>query len=568
MKKFIKENGKNIIIIIVIATLLLLSLRMIEIIKEKTLENNLKDIEWIAENTKVEISKSLGKNIYWVNKDENILPYNNNYQKVIDEELEKLLKKEYTFEEPLLILNPYGTNNLGLNIYFNTEESSKISYTISVENEKIPDFSRTLNNDEERDYAKKHQYQLIGLVPEEVNTIELVAKTKDGNKIKNTITIDMSEVYCESDTILESVEGESDEELTEGLYVLFGLDKAFNANNYLYDNNGILRADLVLTEYRSDRIIFNDDKLIYSYDMNKIAIIDRMGRIEKKYTLDGYIMHHDYVLDKENNKLLILVNSKAEEDKTIEDLVISLNLKSGEITEIIDMKELLPEIYETAKMPESGKNTYGGTGLDWIHLNSLSLIEDKEDIVLSAREISTIIYVEDIYEKASIKYLIADESVYKNTKYEDLMLKQIGDFVNHAGQHTITYVKDTKLKSGQYYLEMYNNNYGNSNTRKDFPWEEYSGVGSFEEGDSSKYYKYLVDENKNSYQLIESFDVAYSSIVSSVQDIEKNHITSSGKSNCYAEYDEDGKLIKQFNYTSKKYAYRAFKYTFEDVWFA
>ena len=568
MKKFIKENGKNIIIIIVIATLLLLSLRMIEIIKEKTLENNLKDIEWVAENTKVEISKSLGKNIYWVNKDENILPYNDNYQKVIDEGLEKLLKKEYTFEEPLLILNPYGTNNLGLNIYFNTEESSKISYTISVENEKIPDFSRTLNNNEERDYAKKHQYQLIGLVPEEVNTIELVAKTKDGNKIKNTITIDMSEVYCESDTILESAEGESDEELTEGLYVLFGLDKAFNANNYLYDNNGILRADLVLTDYRSDRIIFNDDKMIYSYDINKIAIIDRLGRIEKKYTLDGYVMHHDYVLDKENNKLLILANSNAAEDKTIEDLVISLNLKSGEITEIIDMKELLPEIYETAKMPESGKNTYGGTGLDWIHLNSLSLIEDKEDIVLSAREISTIIYVEDIYEKPSIKYLIADESVYKNTKYEDLMLKQIGDFVNQAGQHTITYVEDSKLKSGQYYLEMYNNNYGASNTRKDFPWEEYPGVGSFEEGESSKYYKYLVNENKNSYQLIESFDVAYSSIVSSVQDIEKNHITSSGKSNCYAEYDEDGKLIKQFNYTSKKYAYRAFKYTFEDVWFA
>ena len=64
---------------------------MIEIIKEKTLENNLKDIEWIAENTKVEISKSLGKNIYWVNKDENILPYNNNYQKVIDEEFEKVI---------------------------------------------------------------------------------------------------------------------------------------------------------------------------------------------------------------------------------------------------------------------------------------------------------------------------------------------------------------------------------------------------------------------------------------------------------------------------------------------
>ena len=41
------------------------------------------------------------------------------------------------------------------------------------------------------------------------------------------------------------------------------------------------------------------------------------------------------------------------------------------------MKDLLPDIYETAEMPESGENTYGGTGLDWIHLNSLSIVNKK-----------------------------------------------------------------------------------------------------------------------------------------------------------------------------------------------
>ena len=87
------------------------------------------------------------------------------------------------------------------------------------------------------------------------------------------------------------------------------------------------------------------------------------------------------------------------------------------------------------------------------------------------------------------------------------------------------------------------------------------------QGDASKYYKYLVDENAGTYELVESFDVAYSSIVSSVQDVENNHVTSSGKSNCYAEYDEDGELIIQFNYTSQKYAYRVFKYDFCRVWF-
>ena len=34
----------------------------------------------------------------------------------------------------------------------------------------------------------------------------------------------------------------------------------------------------------------------------------------------------------------------------------------------------------------------------------------------------------------------------------------------------------------------------------------------------------------------------------------------------FGEYDEDGNLIVQFNYGAKKYAYRVFKYTF-DNWF-
>ena len=58
-----------------------------------------------------------------------------------------------------------------------------------------------------------------------------------------------------------------------------------------------------------------------------------------------------------------------------------------------------------------------------------------------------------------------------------------------------------------------------------------------------------------------------SSIVSSIQDFGDNYVTSSGRSNCYAEYDNNGVLIKQFNYTSQKYAYRVFKYNFDKIWF-
>lgn len=150
----------------------------------------------------------------------------------------------------------------------------------------------------------------------------------------------------------------------------------------------------------------------------------------------------------------------------------------------------------------------------------------------------------------------------------NLVLDKVGNFTSQAGQHTITYVHDEVLEDGKYYLEMYNNNYGSCNTRDDFTWDSYEGVGRFNKGTNSKYYKYLIDENKGTYELVKTFDVDYSSIVSSVQDILNNYVTSSGKSNSFAEYDNSGNLIKQFIYTSKKYAYRVFKYNFNNIWFS
>ena len=101
--------------------------------------------------------------------------------------------------------------------------------------------------------------------------------------------------------------------------------------------------------------------------------------------------------------------------------------------------------------------------LDWLHLNSLDMINDK-DAVFSSREESVIIKINNIYENPSIDYLIHSGSLYKGTKYEKLLLKQKGNFVGHAGQHTITVEHDASLPNGQYYLFMYNNNFGSAKT--------------------------------------------------------------------------------------------------------
>lgn len=566
MKEKIMKIIRGILILLVLVLIGLLIYFVGKNIYTNKMKKNVKDKEWVYDNTLITHNNSYGEDIFSISKHKMIDVYNMNYQDAVDKRINEIVDDSYTLAYPLVIYNPYGTNNLGVNVYFETEEEMEISYIISVGDEKIPNYSNTLNNDVSGNYTKEHAYQIIGLVPGYKNVIDLVGKTKDGKEVTSTIFFDATKIKVNSDVLVKTVEGRSTEDMEDGLFVLFGLDKAFNANNYIYDNNGVLRADLVIEDYRSDRIEFIDGKLYYSYNNDGIGVINRLGRIEKEYLLDGYEMHHDYVYDKENNKFLILVNSDKEKNKTIEDLIISLDLETGEIKEVVDMKDLMPDIYKEAKMPESGVNTYGGSGLDWIHLNSLSIVDNGE-IVVSGRELSSIISIKNIYSDPEIKYIITDEDVFEDTKYEDLVFEQKGEFVPQAGQHTITYVSDSSLGKGKYYLELYNNNYASSVTRESFPWDNYQGVGDFTDGYASQYYKYLVDENKGTYKLVKEFDVAYSSIVSSIQDVGDNHVTSSGRSNCYAEYDNNGVLIKQFNYTSQKYAYRVFKYNFDKIWF-
>ena len=84
-----------------------------------------------------------------------------------------------------------------------------------------------------------------------------------------------------------------------------------------------------------------------------------------------------------------------------------------------------------------------------------------------------------------------------------------------GGQHTVTYMEDNSFESGQYYLYMFDNNFGYSKTRKDYDWTVNEGIQtSITEGTTSYYYQYLVDENEGTYTLVNSFEVPFSAYVS------------------------------------------------------
>ena len=490
-----------------------------------------------------------------------------------------------TIDDPLVVYNPFGTSSQSLYVYFETEEAASVSYTVSVSDEEvatiadesltstsIDDFTREVDDGEA---ATEHEFTLGGLIPGVENGVSITATYEDGSSDTYEFTCDMCDVLGAEELQLVVEEGESTAELEDGLYAILGNEHSDAMNFvYFYDNDGILRGELPLAETRSQRLIFEDDLMYFSYTNTELCAMNELGQVVKDYPLndDGtrrFRMHHDYV---SNGDYLIILGTDNYDD-TIEDLVYFLNKETGVIDYTLDMGDLMGSYkesaleYHYANTEDEGANYDGEEGVDWIHINGVQWM-GNDSILLSCREISSIIKVSDVFGEPAIDYILSSEEYWEDTEYADLVYAQDGEFTVQGGQHSIEYIEDDSLEDGQYYIVMFNNNLGlSAQTTSDF---DYASVGltiserwSDDESYNSYYYKYLVDENAGTFALVRSIAVPYSGLISSAQDLETNVVVDSGLKGIFGEYDENDELIRQFTLvsdTDENSIYRVYKY--------
>lgn len=482
--------------------------------------------------------------------------YNAEEQQKIADELEKKKEsQEYTLSNMLIEYNPFGTNTQSLYVYFETDSAVKVSYTIHVKEDDIADFSRNVYQDEE--YQKEHEFQVIGLIPDTENTITFYITNEDGSTDTKEIVYEMGSLYGEEAVQLDTDVKQSADKLEDGLYVVLGNDSPSMDFMYYYDNNGVLRGEVPLLGYRSHRLIFDENSMYYSISEKKMAQVNRLGQVTKVYDLGNYKLHHDYVFD-ENGNMLILATDTTQD--SVEDIVLKLDVNSGEVTEVLDLGDLFGEYKKTCVKNSSDE-------LDWMYINTIQYIGNGS-VLLSSRETSTIIKVDNIYDGPVVSYMIGEKDFWKDTSYVSLLLNKKGDFTIQGGQHTITYETDESLSDGQYYLYMFDNNIGISETRPDYDWSSIGlKVSSAVDGKNSKYYKYLVDENEGTFELVDSFKVPYSGYVSSAQETGDNVLVDSGLKGTFTEYDVDHKAIVTYKMDYEKFIYRVFKYKFDGFYF-
>lgn len=497
--------------------------------------------------------------------------YTADYQDMADDKLEQEKSKSSATEDDMFVTeDPYGTNTTSLYVYFTTDDAVAVSYTVHADG--YTDFTRDAY--QESQYSKTHEFQLLGLIPGEKNTVAITLTDADGKSRTHAIEHRGASLLGNEEVQLEkTVAADSGEDLGGGLYAILGNDSDEQDFMFYYDTNGVLRGEIPVLYYRSHRLLFDDDGLMwFSSSTHHMVAMNRLGKLEKIYDLGSdYILHHDYAMDS-NGDIVLLATELGRDDNAVQDQVIKLSTSTGSVTRLVDFGELFADYKAStthAGTDESDSNAKNRW--DWLHCNTIQLLDDGSAL-FSARETSTIIKVDDLESDPTLDYMIGEPSVWAGTDEASSFLTKSGDFSDTGGQHSITYVADDSLPDGQYYMYMFDNNFGTSLTRPDFDWSVIDGISTELSSDTanSQYRKYLVNENAGTYTEVSSFDVPYSPYVSSAQELDNGQILiDSGMKGLFGQYNKDGDLLAQFKMTlNSAYIYRVYKYDFSGFYFA
>ena len=485
-------------------------------------------------------------------------------------------EKTYTLGSPLAVLNPFGTGSNGLYLYFRTDAPTQVTYTVHVEDESIPDYTATVNNQGADGYSRLQEFLLVGLVPGMENTVTLSAETRQQGTAY-TFTIDMPESASGYTSQLEVEDGDVDvEQLSDGLFYAMGFGDYYGYT-FFFDNEGVLRYEMVLEGYHSDRFLWDDDgSLITCVGSQKIARINRFGQVTQVYDLGQYELHHDINWGPEGTILALATDTEGE---TVEDQVLKIDLTTGEVSHVVDFTQVFQSYFEETR-PVQATDPFGlwSEGeWDWLHLNSLQYVEEDNAIIVSSRETSTIIKA-TLEEEPQILWMAGNPDFWEGTDFASYCLEAEGDFLFQYGQHDVEQMDATQVdklgfapaEEGQIYLRLYNNNYYAMSSRDDFQVEvpdEVSTSSTVDGEANSHVYFYLVDENEGTFTLVDSFDLPYSSLVSNVQDTGDTFVVNNGVSQCFEEYDQQGQLIRQYQYSCTANGYRVMKDDFAGYWF-
>jgi len=337
---------------------------------------------------------------------------------VQNEITKKISTYGYTIDNPNLIINPYNISPLTALIIFETKKEEEITITIHGKNP-LTTYTHTFDKND------KHYIPVYGLYPDYDNQVTI----SYGDKSK---TINIKTDPLPQDFIMPTQINKNEELLNNELYFFSPYQIGYPC---AYDTNGEVRWYLTksflgkINYLNNGHLLLGSNKLINDfYHSTSLLEIDLLGKIYYEYNIpNGY--HHNY-FEIDNGNLLVLSNKN--EFEILEDYVIEIDRKNGNIVNEFNLNEIAFELnipttnYYTNKLPLY-KNT------KYINKEGIRLGKIKETKT-SSENITLINYrnKDKEYEKHNIKIikeeqrLVVTGSFNKNDKVKIILDKFLG----------------------------------------------------------------------------------------------------------------------------------------------
>jgi len=448
-------------------------------------------------------------------------------------------KKDYSFDNPLLAYNPYGTNTCGLYIYFETTTDCYLKYSVTVMDEQIPDFTRTMTDTDGRG-NRIHEYLLTGLIPGKENYLCLELESQDGGFVDSRIfKINLPESsYGNPSLITVSNKSKNIDRISNGLYFCYGTG---NNSIPLYDNSGYLRGEIPIAENNDTTICVTLADMIVPYAKNKLAGITRTGQVADIYSLDGYKLGRKVEYNDRGQILAIASDNRSE---TVNDIILSVDTDNGEVTKIVDTKELLSKVYKKNKTS------------DWIGIDSIEYINNK-DLIIGASKLSSVIKISNIMmANPTVGYVLGNNKAWKSKAFRDKLLTK-------EGRETDAPAKLFKAMSDNVsmaYSEMKENN---SDEEEEPGSRYYFMVMNNDNGNKTRGLKFFVNENDNTYKLVSDKELPSNAEGGSLGFSGENYVVYTPAAGTFSEYTPEGESLITYALPCKAVE----KYSMKDFWF-
>ena len=305
----------------------------------------------------------------------------------------------YTFDNPNVILNPYGNSPLTALVIFETAKEEKISVVIKGKN-KLSTYSHTF------DEGRRHYIPIYGLYAGRENEVII----SNGDK-ENTLKIKTDELP--DDFVLPTKVTKDEDKLTNDLYFFSPSSKGYMC---AYDTNGDVRwylsetAIWEINRLKNGHLLVSTERLVNTpYYSTGLYEMDMLGKIYTEYSLPGGY-HHDY-FEMDSGNILVASNDFDNEDGTVEDYIVELDRNTGNIVKRFDLKDILNM--------EDGKSE-NWTNYDWFHNNSVWYDKKSNSITLSGRHQDIVVNID--YDSGKLNWILGDNTNFSK-EYQKYFFK-------------------------------------------------------------------------------------------------------------------------------------------------